>query len=455
MQSIQEIDVKNFMRIRRATLRVEGNTLVLSGENASGKSSFLTAIENLFGGKDRQPKQPVRKGATEATIVGAVTCADGRKLRATVTIKAGENARRLVVTDESGKQQGSPQELLNAFWAATSFDPGLFLASSSPDQVTMLKKIGGLDFTALDQKRKALFDERTNVNRQAATAKAALAGAQTFPDAPAEEVSVFALTDELDAAESINAAADALLRDANRAQEHAAAKKNDLSSCDESIAALEAKLAGLRADRVSIAASAAAAEVSAADAKVKADAAPRKDVAPIRQQIRDADAVNTKVRANKRRADAQAALTALEKKEGSLTTAIDGIDEEKSETLRAAKFPVDGLAFDERGATYKGLPLEQASDSERVAIGVQMAAAMNPGKTLMLIRHGNLFTDKNFHVLNDIAERLGLTCIIEVPGPKRSDTVLIFEDGIGYEPTEKLPSESPPAVDKTGELPLT
>ena len=91
------------------------------------------------------------------------------------------------------------------------------------------------------------------------------------------------------------------------------------------------------------------------------------------------------------------------------------------------------------GVTINGVPLDQESDMRKIAIGVEMAAAMNPTKPLMLVRHGNLFTPQNFHIIEEIAEKRNLTCIIEIPGTKVAGSKLIFEDGVGYTP-EELPA---------------
>ena len=111
---LQEVEVRNYKRIRKALLTIEGNTLVISGENEAGKSSFLDAIKDVLGGKEQAPAVPIRKGAKEAVVITRLKTKEGRTLKATLTYTPPDH-RRIVVTDEDGKPQMSPQALLSAF----------------------------------------------------------------------------------------------------------------------------------------------------------------------------------------------------------------------------------------------------------------------------------------------------------------------------------------------------
>jgi hypothetical protein len=166
MNRLNEVEIRNFKKIRRAHLVLDGNTLTITGDNEAGKSSFLDGIVALFAGKDAAPKTPIRKGAKEAVVLGYLTDNEGRKLKATLTFGL-PNSRRIVVVDvETGKPIASPQALLDTFWDKTSFDPSLFLVSKEADQLAMLRKMAGLDFAASDAEHARIFAERTVVNRE-------------------------------------------------------------------------------------------------------------------------------------------------------------------------------------------------------------------------------------------------------------------------------------------------
>ena len=511
---LEAVEVRNYKRIRKALLTVEGNTLILSGENESGKSSFLDAIRDVLGGKEQAPAVPIRKGAKEAVVITRLKTKEGRSLKATLTYTPPDH-RRIVVTDEDGKPQMSPQALLSAFWAETSFDPSLFLVSEPKEQVAMLKKMAGLDFTALDLERSKLYVERTNINRELDRAKAVAASLASFADVPTSEVSSADVLLEIKEAQAANdAAADAVVFATGKAQAvraaeslwservrahslavseakaaqmaHETAELNsavareaipkapriDIAPLEAELAALMAKIKAAHAhnkevdDAVSLVAerqrtadraaqvavntrgaaatahSAVALALAAveeakkdeADARAAADAKPRRTLDPLNAKLAGVETTNRKVRSNAQKASALADVRRRETESEKLTTRIDEIAQSIDESLANAKFPIAGMSFNETGVLVNGLPLDQESDMRKIAIGVEMAAAMNPDKPLMLVKHGNLFTAINFHILEDIAVKRGLTCIIEVAGPTREDSAIHFIEGVGEEP---------------------
>lgn len=450
MNRLNEVDVRNFKRIRRAHLVLDGNTLVITGDNEEGKSSFLDGIAALFGGKDKSPKTPIRKGAKEAVVIGRLTTKDGRKLKATLTFGLPNSRRIVVVDDESGEAQASPQALLNAFWDETSFDPSLFLASEEKDQLAMLRKLAGLDFTAADAEHAKLFAERTTVNREVERLRGVLTSQVAYPDAPTEEVTSASILAEIDAADRHNRHANDLALAVRSRTQDLTAAKDRLSAAELKVSELRRQLeeaekaVTLRQQDIQ------AVELTLAEAKAAADAVKIIDTSKLRLQLGNAEETNKKVRANAARAKTAAELKAKSSEADKLTERLDAIVEAKEEKIRSAKFPVEGLSLTETGVMFEGLPLEQASDSRKIAIGVEMAAAMNPDKPLMLVRHGNLFTGKNFAILEEIATKRNLTVIVEIAGEKRADSRLHFQDGIGDDGSGVALEPEPP-VESTPE----
>lgn len=536
---LKEIDIRNFKRIRKAHLSLEGNTFVVSGENGAGKSSFLDAIAALFGGKDKAPAVPVRKGAKEATIIGRLKTKDGRSLKATVTFTA-PNGRRLVVEDDSGKQQAAPQTLLDAFWSETSFDPSLFLAADPKDQVVMLKRLLGLDFTALDKEKETKYTERTNINHELNRAKSLAASLPLHPGVPAAEVSsadvlkeiqdannhnrsvdalesiardlrsIFtqteanretilkrlqACTDDVSAKRDLYSVADAALAEAIKSSGIADKalgefKRIDLAPLEAELAAVMAKIKAAHAHNhqadlllataankdtakakaaqdLSAAASALAvankfldesqaehttclermaSDREAADvAQAQVTNSVRFDVSALSAKLSEVETTNRKVRANIQRAEAEKTVKEKVTIADKLTERLDEIDATKEEMLQKAPFAISGMSINETGVILDGLPLEQASDSQKIAIGVEMAAILNPDKPLMLVRHGALFTPHNLKIMDDIAEKRGLTCIVEIPSEERlKNSSLHFVDGVAdSETSTETPAELP------------
>jgi hypothetical protein len=69
----------------------------------------------------------------------------------------------LRATDNKG--QPLLQKDLDAMLSDFTIDPLAFTRLKNKEQVEFVKKIAGINTTALDEKRQALFDERTYINR--------------------------------------------------------------------------------------------------------------------------------------------------------------------------------------------------------------------------------------------------------------------------------------------------
>lgn len=448
---LNEVDIRNFKRVRRAHLVLDGNTLVITGDNEEGKSSFLDGITALFGGANKSPKTPIRKGAKEATVIGRLTTKEGRKLKATLTFGLPNSRRIVVVDDESGKPLSSPQSLLDAFWDETSFDPSLFLASEEKDQLAMLKKMAGLDFTASDAEYSKVFTERTVVNREVERLRGVLSSQVAYPDAPAEEVTSASILSQIDAADRHNREIQQLDSAVQLRTSTLERHQGNLQLAQTTVEDLKRKLIEAEAQVATCQQAIQGAKLALDEAKVARNAKALIDTAPLRSQLTEAESTNAKVRANSARAKTAQDLKVKTSEAEKMTQRLDLLAEAKEEKIRNAKFPVEGLSLTETGVMFEGLPLEQASDSRKIAIGVEMAAAMNPDKPLMLVRHGNLFTGKNFAILEDIATKRNLTVIVEIAGEKRADSRLHFQDGIGDDGSgiaaeQELPADPAPAA---------
>jgi len=96
--------------------------------------------------------------------------------------------------------------------------------------------------------------------------------------------------------------------------------------------------------------------------------------------------------------------------------------------LAAAKFPVEGLSFDEAGVLFNGIPFPQASAAEKLRVSVAMGIAMNPEFKVMLIRDGSLLDETNLATVAKMAAKSGAQVWIERVG-KGKECQVIIEDG--------------------------
>jgi len=410
---ILKLEACNVKRLKAIEITPAGNVVIIGGPNEAGKSSALDSIMYALGGAGTHAPQPVRNGEKKAVIKLDIGGDAGTELTVTKTISA-KGSVQLVVEDAEGKPKSSPQGILDKLVGAISFDPSEFNRMKGPKQRETLKALDpSLDFTALEEKRQDIYDERQAINRQAKDASGAASQLSFNPDAPEEFVDVADLTVELEKRLGINAS-----------NTESREKLNGLSvRMDEIVAKAESLRQELSASELAIESAKILIDEQGALVGALEDA----NAEDIRQQIAAAKGVNDAVAQNKSRKDAMKKAEDLAARSETLTEDIEGLDEQKQNAIENASFPIEGLGFDVDGVTFNGVPFEQASQSERWRASIAIGAAMNPGLRVLLIREGALLDDIRLKMVAQMAEDLDMQLWIEDVSDGRASVVI--EDG--------------------------
>ena len=171
---ITALTIHNFKGLRSVSVDCDRELVILAGRNGAGKSSALDAITVLLMGKSAMPAEPIRRGEDEGEISAVI---DGFTVKRTFTRKDdGSFGGTLTITNADGMRAPSPQTWLDARINALGCDPIAFMASKPSEQAETLRKIAGVDTTALDQKRAALEQERLIIGRDGKVAAADVVG---------------------------------------------------------------------------------------------------------------------------------------------------------------------------------------------------------------------------------------------------------------------------------------
>jgi hypothetical protein len=363
-----------------------------------------------LGGAGRVPSVPIRSGATAGKI--RLDLGELKVERAFSTSKGTS----LVVTSADGKRIASPQAVLDKLYSSIAFDPLEFANQKPAEQVATLRRIVGLDFSALDAERARIYQEREASGRVLAQAKARLAAMpEPAADVPDKEVSVAALMAEKEAADNVNF-------------EHAAERAKLGKAVYETTGFI--KLVEQRRRELKEAEDLYAASRKAENAAQETVAALAPDilVAPIIEKIKGAESINWGVRARKTRAKEQNDVNRMEGERLALTSAIEDIDAKKAKALSEAKWPIEGLGFSDEGVTYNGLPFSQAGASARLRTSVAIGCAQHPDLQVMLVRDASLLDQKSMEMLARLAEEKDEMLWIERVG-NGDKGAIILEDG--------------------------
>lgn len=421
--TIIKLEASNVKRLRAVTITPQGSAVLIGGKNAQGKSSVLDAIAYALAGKDAIPTEPIRRGEKSASIVLETQ-------EIVVTRKFTSKGSTLEVTNKDGMVFPSPQAVLDKLCSKVAFDPLAFVRlgdtpAGRREQLRQLRDLVGVDTSALDAERAAVFSKRTEVNRQVAAQHAVFSALPSNGPAP---VDVGELLERMQDMEAANAKADRAAKEADKAEVAAVHAEARLSDAVESVRRIEAELAKAKAEVESARVALQAADVAAEAAQAAAKAAPRFDLTPIRNQIRDSDIVNAEAaKVARRKIEEQKHATLAEESER-LTAQIAKLDADRTALITGAKMPIPGLGFSESEVTLGGIPLSQSSSAEQLRVGLAIAIAANPNMKVMLIRDGSLLDEDSLRLVEESAKAAGAQVWVEMVGRDGQCSVVI-EDG--------------------------
>lgn len=437
---IIELKAENIKNLKAVEIRPDG-AVILEGKNGAGKSAVLDSIFLALTGK--RIEQPIRNGEERAEI--NVDLGD-YKVRRIIT----EKTNRLEVTSAEGAVYKSPQALLNEILGDLAFDPLAFSSMDTKTQRALLAKLVGLDFTALNEERLRLYNERTMKNREIKGGDPtsyrpivgqplpleALVGEmqQPEPGTPRVEISMndqLTIIQNLETQEkhyqgyldSIKVLKD--IRDGN-------VKK--MGECASEIKAKEREIARLQNEIVTLVAEndKRTDEINDLDNEIANKPVPAQPPVGAIDRAREAlvgiDARNKKIREAIKFDDAIAKLDAAKQIVMKLEERMAKIDLEKQEKIAAATFPIEGLGLDDETVMFDGRPFSQLSSGEKLRVSTAIAMAMNPKLKVLFVRDGSLLDNAGMESIMALAKEKDYQLWIE--RTEEGKTVGIYiEDG--------------------------
>ncbi len=431
------LDIVGFKRIRAVQFELSATGITtIGGGNAAGKSSCLEAVTCLLGGGRYVPDVPVHGGDPRAEIVAMLSDANGRKYRIRRIINP-DRTGGLEISREDGTTVSRAQEFLDAMKGVLWFDPPAFLRQPGKEQAETLRRLVGLDFSAMDLQRAQIYEQRTLIGRDRDRAKGHAESLPYHQDAPEEEQTSSELATAMQEAVAHNADVAAKQGKLQQARAHLQAlarERGRLNSQAEDlrtrIAALQEQLERCEAEDAEVGAKVEAFVPNMEAFESKVAVLQPVDVEAIAARLTDVEQINRKVRQNADRAKAFAQANQYGAEWDHLSEAIAGIDADKRRQLSEVAMPVHGLAFDEAGASvlYQGYPLSQASGAEQMRVAVAMAMLMSGGLKTCLIDEGEKMDLTQLALLDESVRSLDGQCLMaRVSDGAECD--LIIEDG--------------------------
>lgn len=420
-QHIIGLQAANVKRLTAVNIKLDpktGKMVIISGKNGHGKTSTLDCITMALCGGKTIPEKPIRDGKKSATIV-----LETEEITVTRTFKEGGETE-LSVKTKDGFKASKPQNLLSSLYSAVAFDPNSFSKMELAEQTKLLLQIfpTKIDLVENSSVRKGAYETRTDHGREVKRLQALIDTLPTPPaGTPTLEVSVAALAGELntlqkevDVIRNKKSSIEALRANCQASIARSASLTNELERINASIAKeakslkeFEEKLKNLEAEEFE-------------------DPLPK--IEAVKAKIQSAENDNMLIRTGVTIQQTKASLAKEEAEVARCTKKIEDLDNARAEALKSAKFPVEGLSINDIGAvTFNNVPFSQASEAQKIRIGLAIGAAANPKLRVCIIRDGSLLDEDSMKMIAEMAEKLDLQVWVERVQDASAQAIQIVE----------------------------
>jgi len=382
---ILELRTENVKKVKAILITPKTDVVIISGNNGQGKTSVLDSIWYALQGRSglKGTPMPIRKGESKASVT--LTLDDFIVTRTWTS----DDKTYLKVTNREGLTYGSPQELLDGFIGALTFDPLEFAQMKEKDQRDLLLKLANVDIDSYDEKIKTLTEDR-RIQGQKVKLYEGERDTRDFKGIPTEEISISGLQFHLEEAIDHN-------RDIDAAEHNMKNTQESIQTAQQRITNLQAEIAKIELG------------IRIYEKEIKTDQEflqgnKKVDIEVIRAKINKAMEHNELVQAKNRNVQADKKRDAAQKVYDEFTDKIDMQKKGKDTALRLAKMPIEGLSVNETGVIYNDIPFSQLSSSEQLKVSMSIAIALNPKIRVIRVTDGSLLDDDNMKVIKSMAK---------------------------------------------------
>ena len=325
--------------------------------------------------------------------------------------RGGKNGS-LKVTDSTGKKGG--QQLLNSFVEQFALDLPRFMNQSAKDKAaTLLRIIGvGDKLGELERTEKELYDRRTAIGRIADQKEKYAKEMPVYAGVPAEPVS---------AGELIKQQQEILARNGENQRKR---DQREYYAQQLELAKSAYEQAKMRFE---------AAENNFKLANLEAQDLEDESTAELERNIAEIDELNAKIRANLDREHAEIDAEDYRSQYSHLTEQIADARQAKTDLLKGADLPLEGLSVEEGELLYKGCKWDGMSGAEQLVVATSIVRRLNPDCGFVLLDKLEQMDAETLADFGKWLEEQGLQAIatrVSTGG----ECSIIIEDGTSFVP---------------------
>jgi len=419
-----QLTAENIKRLKAVSFPMRDGMNVVGGDNGAGKSSVLDSLMFLFMGKKHPDPELLRRGE-EKGFVEAET--EHLIMKRTLTKKGG-GSLTLRLKEGNRSAFSAPQAEIDELTRPICFDPVRFLRMNAKDQVNALRLLVGLDFSELDTKYRTNYDLRTEVGRDHKRLEAEVE-AMPYDKSATQAIPLKPVQDKIANIESLQAMAIAAGTELSRAESAMTRYKDRLGELGRQREVLHKQLEDVLKSIET--GNTLFLEQGKIVSKLRFDSEAKNKAVPnsveLMTELEKLRAHNQNVSQNELRAEKAKERDAKRREYDQLTSVVEGVEGDKKKMLAEAKFPIEGLSFDEDGVRFNDLPLSQASSAEQLRVAVAVSAAMNPAMPVMMIKEGSLLDDSSMDLVSELADEFDLQVVMERVEKDGYVTILITD----------------------------
>jgi DNA repair exonuclease SbcCD ATPase subunit len=439
-RKITRLVVEGVKRVLAVDIEPAGNVIELTGQNEQGKTTILDSIWWAFEGKRHIQEDPINRGRKSALT--RIELDDGMVVTRTYKRKDPDDEGSELFTTSvrveiDGVSQDRPQEdVLNRLIGPIAFDPLEFIRLPADQQFRMLRRfVPEIDFEGVKLSNERDYNKRRDINRDVKALEARVEAIR-LPDVIADAKDEAGLLARLEAASKANEAVALHSERKTNLQRRVTAAETAKQRLREEKATAERKLKDLERDLEEAGFELEDAQEDFAKAGEPPTAVDttsiRAEIAAARQHNEAVSEIHRKV-SDHRELSRAAEIKTMES--DALTKAIEDRKAAVAKAIADATLPVAGLTFDEEGQIFmNGLPFAQASGAVQLKTSIAIAAAMNPGLSVILVRDGSRLDDAAMDALRWFADANDVQIWIETVSKGKPNAILIEAGRIGDQP---------------------
>ena len=425
---INKLEIENVKRVKAVKIEPTANGLtIIGGDNGQGKTSVLDAIAWALGGNKYKPSNAKREGSTIPPTLHIVMD------NGLVVERKGKNAS-LTVIDPNGNKAG--QQLLDSFIDELALNLPKFMEASNKEKAQILLQIIGVgeQLVAIEKEEQDTYNQRHAIGQIADQKKKSAQEQTYYPEAPKELVSASDLIKQQQEILAKNGENERKRQRLNEITHEKHRIYDEAQRLDNQISELKQKLEDRKAAYKKVSKDEEIALKTVAELKDES-------TAELEASIQQIDEINRKVRANLDKDKAEEDAQEYTDQYAALTEKLQQIRQSKTDLLKNANLPLEGLSIEDGELTYKGFKWDGMSGSERMIVATSIVRKLNPKCGFVLMDKLEQMDLKTLKAFGEWLEVEGLQAIATRVSTGEECSIVI-EDGYVKGQTA-LPADQP------------